>query len=178
MTPIDEAPKLPERTNRAPKRPHHFKRAAVVMVVTLFALGGIFSWLGTRGGRMYDGAPPRNALAAPSITSHVAPEQAAETLKSGAAIHRMHCAGCHAASERLIGPSYQLIAARYRAQARGQMSGQASDASEAQALSAVAVAVNHPPPGWAAYAPGPAQPQLPPADRAAVAYWILHVADK
>lgn len=180
MRPADKTSKLPERMERAsaPKRPPHFKRVAIVLVVTVCVLGAIFSWLGTRGGRMYDGPPPQDALAASSSPVHVAPAQAAETLQRGATIHQLKCAGCHAEGERLIGPSYQEIAARYRERASEQAGGQSISASETQVLSAIAAAVNHPVPGWAAYPLGPALQPLSAADRTAVAYWILHRPNK
>ena len=74
----------------------------------------------------------------------------------GAVLQRTQCAGCHAREAREIGPSYALIVERYHCRP-----------------AALSVAIEHPSPGWADYPQGPAGPPLTPADRAALADWIL-----
>ena len=79
----------------------------------------------------------------------------------GAALQRMECAGCHADDRREVGPSYQVIAARYHCRP-GQL----------------LLALTHPKPGWSDYPQGPAGPPLAGDDRTALVYWILSVGGK
>ena len=78
-------------------------------------------------------------------------------LKRGATLQRMECAGCHSNDRREIGPSYQVIAARYHCRPDGLIA-----------------AIGHPKPGWADYPPGPEGPPLARDDQAALVYWILN----
>jgi cytochrome c551/c552 len=79
-----------------------------------------------------------------------------QSMERGAVLQQTQCAGCHAREGREIGPSYAMIAARYHCRP-----------------AALSVAIEHPSPGWADYPLGPAGPPLAPADRAALADWIL-----
>jgi len=74
----------------------------------------------------------------------------------GAVLQRAQCAGCHSRERREIGPSYSMIVERYRCRP-----------------AKLSVAIEHLDPGWADYPPGPAGPPLTPADRVALADWIL-----
>jgi cytochrome c551/c552 len=78
-------------------------------------------------------------------------------VERGAAVQRLQCAGCHAAGQREIGPSYAAIAERYH-----------------RRPIELSVAIGHPKPGWADYPPGPAGPPLARDDQAALVYWILN----
>src|SRR5260370_26243163 len=59
----------------------------------------------------------------------------------GAALEQLQCAGCHAGNRREIGPSYEVVAARYHCRP-----------------DELIAAIGHPKPGWADYPPGPAGP--------------------
>jgi cytochrome c551/c552 len=78
-------------------------------------------------------------------------------MERGAIVQRMECAGCHSDDRREIGPSYEVIAARYHCRP-----------------DELIAAIGHPKPGWADYPPGPAGPPLPRDDQAALVYWILN----
>jgi len=77
-------------------------------------------------------------------------------LERGATLERMECAGCHSGDRREIGPSYEVIAARYHCRP-----------------DELIAAIGHPTPGWANYPPGPEGPPLARDDQAALASWIL-----
>jgi cytochrome c551/c552 len=85
----------------------------------------------------------------------------AGVLDRAAALERMQCAGCHSDDRREIGPSYEVIAARYHCRADRLLA-----------------AINHPEPGWADYPPGPAGPPLARDDRSALVAWILNQEGK
>jgi cytochrome c551/c552 len=78
-------------------------------------------------------------------------------LERGATLQRMECAGCHSDDRREIGPSYEVIAARYHCRP-----------------DELIAAIGHPKPGWADYPPGPEGPPLARDDQAALVYWILN----
>ena len=79
------------------------------------------------------------------------------SLERGATLERMECAGCHSGDRREIGPSYEVIAARYHCRP-----------------DELIAAIGHPKPGWADYPPGPEGPPLARDDQAALVYWILN----
>ncbi len=78
-------------------------------------------------------------------------------LERGATLERMECAGCHSGDRREIGPSYEVIAARYHCRP-----------------DELIAAIGHPKPGWADYPPGPEGPPLARDDQAALVSWILN----
>lgn len=78
-------------------------------------------------------------------------------LERGATLQRMECAGCHSDDRREIGPSYEVIAARYHCRP-----------------DQLIAAIDHPKPGWADYPPGPEGPPLARDDQTALVYWILN----
>jgi cytochrome c551/c552 len=82
-------------------------------------------------------------------------------VQRGAVLQRMECAGCHLDEHREIGPSYEVIAARYHCRPDELLE-----------------AIGHPMPGWADYPPGPAGPPLARDDQAALAAWILRQEGK
>jgi cytochrome c len=77
-------------------------------------------------------------------------------IERGGVLQQAQCAGCHARERREIGPSYAMIVERYRCRP-----------------AELSAAIEHPDPGWADYPRGPAGPPLTPADRVALADWIL-----
>ena len=80
-----------------------------------------------------------------------------ELLERGATLQQMQCAGCHSDNRREIGPSYEVIAARYHCRP-----------------DELIAAIGHPQPGLADYPPGPEGPPLARDDQAALVYWILN----
>jgi cytochrome c551/c552 len=77
-------------------------------------------------------------------------------IEGGAVLQQAQCAGCHARGRRDIGPSYAMIVDRYHCRP-----------------AELSIAIAHPDPGWEDYPSGPAGPPLTPADRIALADWIL-----
>ena len=141
-------------------------RPPVRLVVAVVLLGTLLAWWGTRDHRHLFGEPPRKPVAAGAVGVPQNIQVDSAMLARGAEINERECAGCHKMAARSSGPSYQEIVTFYRSQS-------APSEGNHDLLSKLAAAVAHPQPGWANFAPGPAQPGLTLEDRVAVASWIL-----
>ena len=128
-----------------------------LLTAGVLLLGTLLVVVGTRNSRD-DDARAKHARqdSGPDETCPPAPATPG-LLERGATLQRMECAGCHSDDRREIGPSYQVIAARYHCRP-----------------DELIAAIGHPKPGWADYPPGPAGPPLARDDRAALVYWILN----
>ena len=144
----------------------HDSRTPLRLVGAVVLLGALLAWWGTRDRRHLFGEPPREPVpaGAAGVPQNIQVDNA--MLARGAEINERECAGGHKMAARSSGPSYQEIVMFYRSR-----SGR-SDGNH-DLLSKLAAAVAHPQPGWANFAPGPAQPGLTFEDRVAVASWIL-----
>ncbi len=132
-----------------------------LLTAGVLLLGTLLVVVGTRNSRD-DEARAKHARqdSGPDETCPPAPATPG-LLERGATLQRMGCAGCHSDDRREIGPSYQVIAARYHCRP--------------EELSA---AIGHPKPGWADYPPGPAGPPLARDDQSALVYWILNTGGR
>jgi cytochrome c551/c552 len=137
-------------SDRKPSRWLYLLTAGVLL------LGTVLVAVGTRNIR--DDARPNHARQDSGLDEMCPPVSVTPgSLDRGAALQRLQCAGCHAAGQREIGPSYAAIAERYYCR-----------------LVELSAAIGHPKPGWADYPPGPAGPPLARDDQAALVYWILN----
>jgi len=91
------------------------------------------------------------------------PGRASALIQTGKLVVRQRCSGCHDAQQRLEGPSWQAIVARY----------QQHVGEDADALALMNTAISHPRPGWDGYTPGPSAIALKPDAQLGVAAWIL-----
>ena len=132
-----------------------------LLTAGVLLLGTLLVVVGTRTSRD-DDARAKHARqdSGPDETCPPAPATPG-LLERGATLQRMECAGCHSDDRREIGPSYQVIAARYQCRP--------------EELSA---AISHPKPGWADYPPGPPGPPLARDDQSALVYWILNTGGR
>jgi cytochrome c551/c552 len=139
-------------SERKPSRWLYMLTAGVLL------LGTVLVALGTRNSR--DDDARANHARQDSSRDEMCPpvSDTPGLLERGATLQRMECAGCHSDDRREIGPSYEVIAARYHCRP-----------------DELIAAIGHPKPGWADYPPGPAGPPLAPDDQAALAYWILNL---
>jgi cytochrome c551/c552 len=140
---------------------HKPSRWLYLLTAAVLLLGTVLVVVGTRGSQD-DGAGANHGREDSRLSEMSSPVSLTPALLERAAtLQRMECAGCHSNDRREIGPSYAVIAGRYR--------------SRAVELSA---AVGHPKPGWADYPPGPSGPPLTQDDRAALAAWIMNQEGK
>jgi cytochrome c551/c552 len=116
-------------------------------------LGTLLAVIGTRDRDNH--ASPRQAIGLGEICSPLS--FTPRLLEHGATLQRMECAGCHSDDRREIGPSYEVIAARYHCRP-----------------DELITAISHPKPGWADYPPGPEGPPLAREDQSALVSWILN----
>ena len=132
-----------------------------LLTAGVLLLGTLLVVVGTRTSRD-DDARAKHARqdSGPDETCPPAPATPG-LLERGATLQRMECAGCHSDDRREIGPSYQVIAARYQCRP--------------EELSA---AISHPKPGWADYPPGPPGPPLARDDQSALVFWILNTGGR
>ena len=132
-----------------------------LLTAGVLLLGTLLVVVGTRTSRD-DDARAKHARqdSGPDETCPPAPATPG-LLERGATLQRMECAGCHSDDRREIGPSYQVIAARYHCRP--------------EELSA---AISHPKPGWADYPPGPPGPPLARDDQSALVFWILNTGGR
>jgi len=132
-----------------------------LLTAGVLLLGTLLVVVGTRNSRD-DDARAKHARqdSGPDETCPPAPATPG-LLERGATLQRMECAGCHSDDRREIGPSYQVIAARYHCRP--------------EELSA---AISHPKPGWADYPPGPPGPPLARDDQSALVSWILNTGGR
>ena len=137
---------------------HKPSRWLYLLTAGVLLLGTLLVAVGTRNPRG-DGALANDRLQNRGL-DEVCRRPSSSTpglLERGAALQRMDCAGCHSEGRREIGPSYEVIAARYHCRP-----------------DELIVAIGHPEPVWADYPPGPAGPPLARDDHAALAAWILN----
>jgi cytochrome c551/c552 len=132
-----------------PSRWRYVLTAAVLLLGTLMVIFGTRTGDGDQANEAGQSGCSDKVRQQPSGTSGL--------LKRGATMEQLQCAGCHAGNRREIGPSYALIAERYRCRP-GELS----------------AAIAHPEQGWADYPPGPAGPRLTRDDQTALVYWILN----
>jgi cytochrome c551/c552 len=136
---------------------HKAARWVYLLTGGVLLLGTVLVVVGTRTSRG-DDARVRHVRQDSVLDETCPPVSGAPgLLERGAALQRMECAGCHANDRREIGPSYQMIAARYRCSPRD-----------------LSMAFGHPAPGWADYPPGPAGRPMARDDQAALVHWILN----
>jgi cytochrome c551/c552 len=136
-------------SDRKPSRWLYLLTAGVLL------LGTVLVAVGTRNTDSTQANDGRRKSYLPEVC--LTPPGTPGLVERGAALHRLQCAGCHAAGQREIGPSYAVIAERYHCRP--------------VELSA---AIGHPKPGWADYPPGPAGPLVARDDQAALVHWILN----
>ena len=135
-------------SDRKPSRWLYTLTAGVVLLGTLMTVAGT---------RTKDDSPTNEHPQKSGVgEGHRTGPDASELIERGAVLQQAQCAGCHARERREIGPSYAMIVERYYYRP-----------------AALSVAIEHPSPGWADYPLGPAGPPLTPADRVALADWIL-----
>jgi cytochrome c551/c552 len=141
-------------------------RAPIRLAGSVLLLGTLLAWWGTRDHRRLFGDLPRRPVAAAvlSIPPNIQIEGAA--VARGLEIEHRQCAGCHEMATRSSAPSYQEIVAFY-------LHRSADRNEKSDLLTRLSSAVGHPQPGWGNFAPGPAESDLSPEDRVAVASWIL-----
>ncbi len=140
---------------------HKPSRWLYLLTAGVLLLGTLLVVVGTRNSRD-DDARAKHARQDSGSDETCPPVSATlGLLERGATLQRMECAGCHSDDRRKIGPSYQVIAARYHCRP--------------EELSA---AIGHPKPGWADYPPGPAGPPLARDDQSALVYWILNTGGR
>ena len=140
-----------------------------ILIAALLVVGTILSWWGTRAKRVFHSGPRAEAILSGRVPAAKPSFSLDQTLTQGRQLNTTYCAGCHAERERLIGPSYHLIAASYRA-LQGRLGG------GADVISLLAWGITHPRAGWDNYPPGPQDLVPTPGERATLAYWILHDA--
>ena len=126
----------------------------LALVGSLAVGGGVLSYVGTRGGPRA-AAPVKSEL--PAVTTPVDDSLRAR----GAALDTLRCAGCHAARERLQGPSYTEIVDALRSN------------DDPHTLAALVVAVRHPRPGTPGFAEVPPQAPLSDEQRFELAAFVL-----
>ncbi|GGF32172.1 hypothetical protein GCM10011611_42930 [Aliidongia dinghuensis] len=152
---------------------HGVTRLALAMLVVVLVVASLVAWqvlqtpataVPIRAGE----DPPVSLAASPSVTA-VAVTPA--LIAHGDTLIRQQCAGCHDTAQRLVGPSWQAIAAHYAA-----MATQDPICGDGRGL--IGNAVSHPAPGWDGYPPGPTGIDLSPDDRTAIAAWVLDVAKR
>ena len=140
---------------------HKPARWLYLLTAGVLLLGTLLVAVGTRNSRG-DGARANDRLQNRGLDEVCQlPSSTPGLVERGAAVQRMECAGCHSDGRREIGPSYEVIAARYHCRPDELM-----------------VAISHPGPVWADYPPGPAGPPLARDDQAALAAWILNQEGK
>src|ERR1700682_4551701 len=140
---------------------HKPARWLYLLTAGVLLLGTLLVAVGTRNSRG-DGARANDRLQNRGLDEVCQlPSSTPGLVERGAAVQRMECAGCHSDGRREIGPSYEVIAARYHCRPDELM-----------------VAIGHPGPVWADYPPGPAGPPLARDDQAAPAAWILNQEGK
>lgn len=132
---------------------HKPSRWLYLLTGGVLLLGTLLVVVGTRDRDNHAGARQDSGPDEPCPPVSVTPG----LLERGATLQRMECAGCHSDDRREIGPSYQVIAARYHCRP-----------------DELIAAIGHPKPGWAHYPPGPEGPPLARDDQAALVYWILN----
>jgi cytochrome c551/c552 len=135
-------------SDRKPSRWLYILTAGVLLLGTLMVVAGT---------RNKDNDPANEHLQKSCVDEGNQPASGAPGLiERGAVLQQAQCAGCHARERREIGPSYAMIVERYHCRP-----------------TELSAAIEHPDQGWADYPPGPAGPRLTPADRVALADWIL-----
>lgn len=142
------------------------KKAAVPMLVlAVFLLGAVLSYLGIKPGVLSNIAEDRKALAYVQRTDKAVPgdtsADAGLMQAKAAALLSQQCSGCHDFKKRLVGPSYVEIARRYKN----------------MPLDVLAEAIKHPPSVWASYPVGPSL-NLAADERMALAYWIQNAQNE
>ncbi|SED87328.1 Cytochrome c551/c552 [Pseudomonas frederiksbergensis] len=141
-------------------------RAALVMLVGVLSLGTVIAWSVVRMPASSTISPRGDTL--PGVPQGTAfdPGRASALIQTGKVVVRQRCAGCHDAQQRLEGPSWQAIVARYQQHV-------GADPMGADALALMNTAISHPRPGWDGYTPGPSAIALTPDAQLGVAAWIL-----
>ena len=140
---------------------HKPPRWLYLLTAGVLLLGTLLIAVGTRNARD-DGALASDRLQNGGLDEVCRPSSSTPGLvERGAALQRMECAGCHSDGRREIGPSYEVIAARYHCRPNELI-----------------VAIGHPEPVWADYPPGPTGPLLARDDQTALVAWILNQEGK
>jgi len=140
---------------------HKPPRWLYLLTAGVLLLGTLLIAVGTRNSRG-DGALASDRLQNDGLDEVCRPSFSTPGLvERGAALQRMECAGCHSDGRREIGPSYEVIAARYHCRPNELI-----------------VAIGHPEPVWADYPPGPTGPLLARDDQTALVAWILNQEGK
>jgi cytochrome c551/c552 len=134
------------------------------LLISVLLLGTLLAWWGTRDNRQLFGDSPRKPVGATAWC--LPPNLQAGLVTRGSQIAQRQCAGCHDMYTRSTGPSYQEVVTFYEHHSMDP--GGASDL-----LTRLSSAIAHPQPGWGNFAPGPAQVDLSPDDRTAVASWMV-----
>jgi len=96
-----------------------------MLIAALLVVGAILSWWGTRAKRVFHSGPRAEAILSGRVPAAKPSFSLDQTLTQGRQLNTTYCAGCHAEQERLIGPSYHLITASYRA-LQGRLGGGAA----------------------------------------------------
>jgi len=136
---------------------HKPARWLYLLTAGVLLLGTVLVTVGTRNSRD-DDARANHARQDGGLDEMCPPAPVTSgSLERGAILERMECAGCHSGDRREIGPSYEVIAARYHCRP-----------------DELIAAIAHPQPGLADYPPGPESPPLARDDQAALVYWILN----
>jgi cytochrome c551/c552 len=144
-------------------------RTPAHLVVLVLLLGAPLAWWGTRDHRHLFGEPLRGPVPVSALDVPQSLQTNSPMIARGFQIEQRECAGCHDATARSTGPSYQEILSFYRRQS-------GLDNSKPDLLSALTAAVLHPQPGWTNFAPGPPVSSMALEDRVAVASWILNLS--
>jgi len=135
------------------------------LIASVLLLGTLLAWWGTRDRRRLFGELPRKAAAAAPRSAPANVQIDSAIVARGYQIDQRRCAGCHEMSTRSTGPSYKEIVTFYLYQPAGRD-------EKLDLLTRLSSAAAHPRPGWGNFAPGPAQLDLSPDDRVAVASWL------
>lgn len=144
---------------------HGISRTALAMLIGVLALGTLISWkvIGTHGAsditRRGDALPSR-------VDSTDKVELTTALVGAGAIVVQQRCAGCHDATQRSVGPSWNAVLARYKSVI-------GTKPLNHEALAVMVAAISHPQPGWDGYSAGPTDITLTPEERSGTAAWIL-----
>lgn len=141
-------------------------RTALLMLVGVLSLGTVIAWSVVRTPASSTISLRGDSLPGVLQGTALDPGRASTLLQTGKVVVLQRCAGCHDLRQRLEGPPWLAIVARYQAHI-------GADPMGADALALMSSAIDHPRSGWDGYAPGPASIALTPDAQLGVAAWIL-----